>query len=132
MEKDRVALVTGGSRGIGRGIALALAKDGHLVLINYNSNIDAAEETRELIEKAGGRGEICQADIAHREHRDLLLDYCMERFGRLDLLVNNAGIGPPQRVDILEMSESSYDLVMNVNLKAPFLLTQAAARLMIR
>jgi NAD(P)-dependent dehydrogenase (short-subunit alcohol dehydrogenase family) len=132
MQRDRVALVTGGSRGIGRGVSLALAREGYTVLINYNSNIDAAEETRHLIDKAGGRSEICQADIAHREHRDLLLEHCMERFGRLDLLVNNAGIGPPQRVDILEMPESSYDLVMNVNLKSPFLLTQAAAKLMIR
>jgi NAD(P)-dependent dehydrogenase (short-subunit alcohol dehydrogenase family) len=132
MDKNPVALVTGGSRGIGRGIALALAREGHTVLVNYNTNIDAAEETRHLIEKAGGRAEICQADIAHREHRDLLLDYCMEHLGRLDLLVNNAGIGPPERVDILEMPESSYDLVMGVNLKAPFFLTQSAANLMIR
>jgi len=132
MEKSPVALVTGGSRGIGRGVSLALARDGYVVLVNYNVNIDAAEETRHLIEKAGGRAEICQGDISFREHRDLLLDHCMEHLGRLDLLVNNAGVGPPQRVDLIELPEHNYDLVMNVNLKASFFLTQSVAKLMIR
>lgn len=131
MSTQRVALVTGGSRGIGRGICLALAREGYAVLINYNSNIGAAEETRHLIEKAGGRAEICQADIAERSHRDLLLDFCMENLGRLDLLVNNAGIAPRVRNDILEMTEESYDEVMTTNLKSPFFLTQRVARLMI-
>jgi 3-oxoacyl-[acyl-carrier protein] reductase len=132
MESQPVALVTGGSRGIGRGISLALAREGFTVLVNYNSNIGAAEETRELIEAAGGRADLCQTDITEKEHRHLLLDYCMENFGRLDLLVNNAGIAPPQRADLLEMTEESYDLVMGTNLKAPFFLTQAVADLMIR
>ncbi len=127
-----VALVTGGSRGIGRGICLALAREGYTVLINFNSNIDAAEETRELIEAAGGKADLCQADIAERSHRELLLDYCMENLGRLDLLVNNAGIAPAKRVDLLEMTEESFDHVLGTNLKAPFFLTQAVARLMIR
>ncbi len=132
MKSQPVALVTGGSRGIGRGISLALAREGFTVLINYNNNIAAAEETRELIEQAGGKAELCQADITEREHRDLLLDFCIENLGRLDLLVNNAGIAPPQRMDLLEMSEAGYDLVMNTNLKGPFFLTQSAARLMIQ
>ncbi len=126
-----VALVTGGSRGIGRGIALALATDGYTVLINYNENVAAAEQTKHMIERLGGRAESCQADIAVREHRELLLGHCIETLGRLDLLVNNAGIAPPQRADILEMEEKSYDLVMKTNLKGPFFLTQQAARLMI-
>jgi NAD(P)-dependent dehydrogenase (short-subunit alcohol dehydrogenase family) len=132
MNHKPVALVTGGSRGIGRGICLALAREGFTVLINFNTNIAAAEQTRELIEQAGGTAELCQADIAEKEHRDLLLDYCMENLGRLDLLVNNAGIAPPERRDLLEMTEESYDLIMNVNAKAPFFLAQAAANLMIR
>jgi len=132
MEKSPVALVTGGSRGIGRGISLALAKDGYVVLVNFNNNNDAAEETRHLIEKAGGRAEICQGDISFREHRDLLIDHCMEQFGRIDLLVNNAGIAPPERVDMLDLPESNFDFLMNVNLKASFFLTQSVAKLMIR
>lgn len=130
MANERVALVTGGSRGIGRGICLALARDGFAVLINYNSNSDAAEETRQLIEEAGGRAEICQANIAQREDRDLLLEHCVEHLGRLDVLVNNAGIAPRERRDLLELTEESYDHVMGVNLKSPFFLTQSAARIM--
>ncbi|MBI4580177.1 MAG: 3-ketoacyl-ACP reductase [Planctomycetes bacterium] len=132
MSDKPVALVTGGSRGIGRGISLALAQDGYRVLVNYNTNLDAAEETCRLIEVAGGEAESCQADITQAEHRELLLDFCMEQLGRLDLLVNNAGIAPPQRHDLLEMPLASFDLVVDTNLKAPFFLTQAAARLMIR
>lgn len=127
-----VALVTGGSRGIGRGICQALAREDFTVLVNYNSNLDAAEETCRLIEAAGGRAISCQADIVEAEHRELLLDFCMEHLGRLDLLVNNAGIAPPTRYNLLEMPPESFDLVMGTNLRAPFFLTQAAARLMIR
>ncbi len=127
-----VALVTGGSRGIGRGICLALAQEGFTVLVNYNTNLDAAEETCRLVEASGGRAVSCQADIAEPEHRELLLDFCMEHLGRLDLLVNNAGIAPPTRYNLLEMTEESFDLVLNTNLRAPFFLTQAAARFMIR
>lgn len=127
-----VALVTGGSRGIGRGISLALAREGFTVLINYNSNIDAADETRTAIEAQGGSADICQANISCKEHRDLLLDYCMEHLGRIDLLVNNAGIAPPVRYDLLEMPEESFDLVVDTNLKGPFFLTQSVACLMVQ
>ncbi|MBP7935383.1 MAG: 3-ketoacyl-ACP reductase [Phycisphaerae bacterium] len=130
-EKKRVALVTGGSRGIGRGICLALAQDGFAVVVNYNSNSDAALHTKHMIEQMGGTAEICQADITTVEHRELLVDHCMETFGRLDVLVNNAGIAPPERRDLLEMTEASYDLVMATNLRAPFFLAQRVARLMI-
>jgi NAD(P)-dependent dehydrogenase (short-subunit alcohol dehydrogenase family) len=126
-----VALVTGGSRGIGRGICQALGAEGFRVLVNYNSNLEAAEETCQMIQAAGGQAISCQADIAHAEHRDLLLDFCMEHLGRLDLLVNNAGIAPPTRYDLLDMPPESFDLVVGTNLKAPFFLTQSAARLMI-
>ena len=132
MTNDKpVALVTGGSRGIGRGISLALASEGHTVLVNYNENVTAAEQTKHMIDRLGGRAEICQADIGAREHRELLLEFCIENLGRLDLLVNNAGIAPPKRADMLEMDEKSYDLVLKTNLKGPFFLTQQVARLMI-
>jgi 3-oxoacyl-[acyl-carrier protein] reductase len=130
-ERKPVALVTGGSRGIGRGICLALASRGFNILINYNANADAAEQTKHMILKMGGEAETCQADIATAAHRELMLDYCMENLGRLDVLVNNAGIAPPQRADLLDMAEDSYDLVMETNLKGPFFLTQMAARLMV-
>lgn len=132
MSNTPVALVTGGSRGIGRGIALALAKEGYKILVNYNTNLDAADDTCRMIEEAGGQAESCQADIAEPEHRELLLDYCMERLGRIDLLVNNAGIAPPTRHDLLDMPAESFDLVMATNLKAPFFLTQAVAKMMIQ
>jgi NAD(P)-dependent dehydrogenase (short-subunit alcohol dehydrogenase family) len=132
MSNDKpVALVTGGSRGIGRGISLALASEGYTVLVNYNENVAAAEQTKHMIERLGGQAEICQADIGAREHRELLLGFCIENLGRLDLLVNNAGIAPPRRADMLEMEEKSYDLVLKTNLKGPFFLTQQVARLMI-
>jgi 3-oxoacyl-[acyl-carrier protein] reductase len=132
MENQPVALVTGGSGGLGRGISLALAREGFTVLINFNHGIAAAEQTRGMIEEAGGRAELCQADLVLVEHRDLLLDFCMETLGRLDVLVNNASANPPGDADLLEISEKSYDRALDVNLKAPFFLTRAAAELMLR
>jgi 3-oxoacyl-[acyl-carrier protein] reductase len=126
----RVALVTGGGRGIGRGICVELARIGYAVLINFNDDLGAAEATRDLVEEAGSVAEICQADVAARSHRDLLVEYTMEHFGRIDLLVNNAGITPRERIDILDTPEDSYDRVMNVNLRAPYFLTQRVARQM--
>lgn len=126
----RVALVTGAGRGIGRGIALALAGRGWAVTVNYRGNAVAGQETAQAVAAAGGRSLLVQADIAQAADRQRLLDETLAAFGRLDLLVNNAGMGPRQRVDILETSEASYDEVMAVNLKGPFFLAQAAARLM--
>ena len=126
-----VALVTGGSRGIGRGICVSLAASGWRVGINYTSNAAAAEETRELVTRAGGYGEPVQGDIANSEQRKKLIDFMFERFGRLDALVNNAGVAPEKREDILEASESSFDRLLAINLKGPYFLTQLAARRMI-
>lgn len=125
-----VALVTGGSRGIGRGICLALAREGYRVLVNFNNNIAAAQETLEMIEREGGVGEICQGDVSIHENRELLVDFCLETFGRLDVLVNNAGIGSPGNVDLLDVNADSLDRVLEVNLKAPLFLSQRAARIM--
>ncbi|MBN1218049.1 MAG: 3-ketoacyl-ACP reductase [Anaerolineae bacterium] len=128
---DQVALVTGAGRGIGRGIAVALAQKGWAVVVNYRGNATAAAETTQLVEQAGGRALAVQANIAEVAGRRHLLDQTVVAFGRVDLLVNNAGMAPRQRLDILETSESSYDEVMAVNLKGPFFLTQQVARLMI-
>ncbi|MEJ2710337.1 MAG: 3-ketoacyl-ACP reductase [Anaerolineales bacterium] len=127
----RVALVTGASRGIGRGIALALAGKDWRVAVNYHRNLEAARETQRQIEAAGSQAALIQADIARHEDRQRLVEQTLERFGRIDLLVNNAGIGPEHRADLLELSEESYERVMAVNLKGPFFLTQLAARTMI-
>ncbi len=131
MIKQKVALVTGGSRGIGRAICLELANAGYAVLVNFNENLGAAEEIRQKIEDIGTPVEICQADVTARSHRDLLVQFTMERFGRIDLLINNAGVAPKVRKDILETEEESYDTVLQANLRAPYFLTQCVAREMI-
>ena len=108
----RVALVTGASRGIGRAIAIELGRTGYDVLINYRSNKAEAERTLELVKAAASeqaRVEICAADVANDDDRKRLVAHAREHFGRLDLLVNNAGIAPEQRVDLLQRSTESFD-----------------------
>jgi 3-oxoacyl-[acyl-carrier protein] reductase len=127
-----VALITGASRGIGRGIALELARLGHGVAINYATRRDAAEECADLCRRAApadsqARFEPIQADISRAEDRDRLLDFVVDRFGWIDLLVNNAGVAPRVRADILQASEESFDYVLTTNLKGPYFLTQAVA-----
>ena len=128
----RVALVTGAGRGIGRGIAVALAKRSWTVMINYRKDANAAAETLDRVIAGGGSGTVIQADVANTTDRSRLVDEMLARHGRVDLLVNNAGIAPRRRTDILETSEVSYDEVMAVNLKGPFFLTQLIARAMIQ
>jgi len=133
----RVALVTGSSRGIGRAIAIKLARIGYDLMINYLSNETAAEqvcaEVKALAktEDKAVRVAKCRADISNANDRRQLLTATREQFGRLDLLVNNAGIAPEARVDLLEATEESFDRIMRVNLKGPYFLTQAVARWMI-
>ena len=131
MIEQRVALVTGGSRGIGQAICIELAKAGYAVLVNYNENLEAAEDTRQQIEQIGVPVEVCQADVTAKSHRDLLVQFTMEHFGRIDLLVNNAGIAPSERKDILETEEESFDGILEANLRAPYFLTQRVAKAMI-
>jgi NAD(P)-dependent dehydrogenase (short-subunit alcohol dehydrogenase family) len=132
-----VALITGASRGIGRGIALELGKGGFDVVINYAGNAAAAKQTAGDCASAADangktiRPEICQADIAKTEDRKRLIQFVHEKFGRLDLLVNNAGVAPDVRADILEASEASFDRLININVKGPYFLTQLAAKWMI-
>jgi 3-oxoacyl-[acyl-carrier protein] reductase len=119
-----VALITGASRGIGRGIALELAKT-HSLVATYRGRLDAAESLR-----AETGAEIIQADIGSAEDRARLLAFTREKFGRLDLLVNNAGMAPRVRQDMLAATEESFDELINTNLKGPHFLTQAAANWM--
>ena len=134
-DESRVALVTGASRGIGRGIAIELARAGFDLVINYATDKAAADEARGEALAASSRDdtriEICRADISEPADRELLLAFTREHFGRLNILVNNAGIAPRARVDLLEASEESFDQLIRVNLKGPYFLTQAAARWMI-
>lgn len=125
-----VAIVTGSARGIGRAISLELGRAGYSLLLN-SVRSDPADLKHE-IEGMGHRAEICRADIASHEDRQRIVDCAMKLFGRIDLLVNNAGIAPPQRNDILEASESSFDTVVNTNLKGPYFLTQRVAAEMIK
>ncbi|HLY28675.1 MAG TPA: 3-ketoacyl-ACP reductase [Aggregatilineales bacterium] len=127
----QVALVTGAGRGIGRGIGIALGQAGWAVVVNYLNNSAAAEETVTIIKGAGGEAISVKADVASPEQHKHLLEQVIGAYGRIDLLVNNAGMAPRQRADILDTSEASYDEVMAVNLKGPFFLTQRVARLMI-
>jgi NAD(P)-dependent dehydrogenase (short-subunit alcohol dehydrogenase family) len=100
-------------------------------VINYLSDDSSAERTAHEVRARGGRVALCQADVACREHRDLLVEHTLETFGRLDLLVNNAGIAPDVRRDLLEVTPESFDRVMDVNLKGAFFLAQRVARVMI-
>jgi 3-oxoacyl-[acyl-carrier protein] reductase len=131
----KVALVTGASRGIGRAIAIELARVNYDVMINYATNQSAAEEASAAVIAASPdrqiRVETCRANIADPGDRDRLVGESRARFGRLDLLVNNAGIAPAKRVDLLEATAESFDHVVGTNLKGPYFLTQAVARWMI-
>jgi NAD(P)-dependent dehydrogenase (short-subunit alcohol dehydrogenase family) len=131
MEPERVALVTGASRGIGRAIALALAEHRWAVVVNFRGNENAALETISGLEKAGGSALAIQADISHPADRERLVDEILKAYHRIDLLVNNAGMAPRQRADLLTVTEDNYDEVMAVNLKGPFFLTQRVANTMI-
>src|SRR2546423_15239178 len=114
MHAQPTALVTGGSRGIGRGICVHLARAGFAVAINYQGNAAAARETQVLL---AAESLACQGDISRAEDRQRLVDGVLQRWGRIDLLVNNAGITSVGRKDILEATEESWDQVLGVNLK---------------
>jgi NAD(P)-dependent dehydrogenase (short-subunit alcohol dehydrogenase family) len=133
-----VALITGASRGIGRGIAVQLAKCGYDIALNYARNAAAAEESANACRHAaesGGKSvtvQLVQGDISERSGREAIVAAALEKFSAIDLLVNNAGVAPEQRSDVLLASEESFDRLISTNLKGPFFLTQSVANQMLR
>jgi len=128
--EGKVAIVTGASRGIGRSVAIALAKAGAKVIINYAGNVAAAEEVKKSIEAAGGQGMLMQADVANDEAVTSMVKETMASFGRIDILVNNAGITRDNL--LMRMKEGDWDAVMNTNLKGIFMCTKAVSRVMMK
>lgn len=127
----KTALISGGSRGIGLGIAKKLATEGYnLAIIGRSSEASAAAALGE-IETQGAQTLYCQGDIASANDRTRMLEEIRAHYGRLDLLVNNAGVAPKERADLLEAGEDSFEWVMRINLQGPYFLTQAVANWMI-
>jgi len=136
MMNTKVALVTGGSRGIGLGIAKKLAGKGFNVVITGRRSHEEAQPALAQLQDCLSEGELCaqycRADVSNPSDRQRLLADIESTFGRLDVLVNNAGIAPRKRADILEASEESFDELIATNLKGPYFLTQAVANWMVR
>ncbi len=127
----RVALVTGGARGIGLGISQCLARDGFDLAICGLRDEAAAAPALDALRAAGAEVLYTQADVADAAARSRLVEAVRERFGRLHVLVNNAGVAPKTRADILEATEESFEHVLRTNLQGPYFLTQACANWMI-
>ena len=128
--EGKVALVTGGSRGIGRAIALALADGGATVVINYNGSRDKAMDLKQEIESKGGRAEIYQCNVSDFAKCEELIQGIVKQFGSLDILVNNAGITKDGL--LMKMTEEDFDQVIDVNLKGAFNTIRFASRQMLK
>lgn len=124
--KNKIALITGSSQGIGRGIAERFATEGADIVINYSGNVARAQEALQAVEAAGRRGLIVQADVAKTDDLKKLFATALEHFGHLDILVNNAGV--ETHAPFWDVTESDYDRVLNVNLKGVFFATQEFVR----
>ena len=123
--KDKIALVTGSSRGVGRAVALGFAKEGANVVVNYTSNEKAAIEVVEAIQSIGSKAIAVKADVAQKSDAENLIKKAIETFGRLDILVNNAGFTRPAMM--IKMTEEQWNEVVDIHLKGAFLCSQAAA-----
>lgn len=128
--KDRVAIVTGSARGIGKAIALELASKGAKVVINYAGSKDAALETAKLCQEKGAETLVIQGDVSKAEDCERIVKKTLESFGKIDILVNNAGITRDNL--IMRMSEDDFDAVINTNLKSVYLMSKAVARPMMK
>jgi len=124
--EGKKAIVTGGSRGIGKAIALMYAKEGADVLVNYHSNDAAAKETVAEIEKLGRKAVAVAADVASYESAQNMVEECVKQLGGVDIVVNNAGVSKPSM--LLKMKEEDWDAIIDIHLKAAFNTTQAAGR----
>ncbi|MDX2159737.1 MAG: 3-oxoacyl-[acyl-carrier-protein] reductase [bacterium] len=127
---ERIAVVTGASRGIGRGIALELAKRGATVVVNYNASADAAGEVVAEIEALGAQGLAVKADVSQEADADALIKTTIDAFGRIDILVNNAGTTRDNV--IMLMKADDFDTVIETNLRSTWLVSKAAVRSMMR
>ncbi len=127
----KTALVTGGSRGIGLGISEQLAKSGFDLAINGVRPEEEVAEATAHLKSYGGEVIYCQGNIGDKTDRQNIIDKVRKSFGKLNLLVNNAGVAPKERLDILEATEESFDRVMGINLKGPYFLTQSIASWMV-
>lgn len=127
----KVALVTGGGRGIGLGISKKLAEEGYDLVISGRSEKTKVEAAISQLETLGAKVLYCSSDVSSSEDRISMLGEIKEQFGQLNLLVNNAGVAPKIRADILEASEESFEWIMKINLQGPYFLTQACANWMI-
>ena len=130
MEENKTVLVTGGSRGIGKEIALKFAKQGYDVIINYVSDKTDTEELKKELEANGGKALIVKADVTNPEQIENLVKTAIETFGKIDVLVNNAGITKDNL--LMRMSEEEFDKVIEVNLKGTFLMTKAVTKYMMK
>jgi 3-oxoacyl-[acyl-carrier protein] reductase len=128
--KDKVALVTGASRGIGKATALALATEGAKVVVNYASSSNAADEVVKEIIEAGGEAIALQADVSQLEQVDNLIKQTLDKFGRIDILVNNAGITRDSL--LLRMKPEEWQAVIDLNLTGVFLCTRAVSKIMLK
>jgi len=127
--KDKVAVVTGASRSIGRGIALALAREGCAVVVNYRKSQEEADEVVNTIKEMGGRAIAVKCDVSKRDEVEAMFKATVEKYGKVDILVNNAGVGVGG--SLLETTDEIWDKHMAVNLKGVFLCSQVAARYMV-
>ena len=126
----KIALVTGASRGIGRAIAISLAKEGAAVALNYAGNVQAAQEVKQLIESEGGKAMLIQADVADAVAAEAMIKKVTDEYGRIDILVNNAGITRDGL--LMRMKDADWDAVINTNLKGVFNCTKAATKPMMK
>ncbi len=138
MAERPAAIVTGASRGIGKGIAKELASLGYNLVVNYfdftaegEPDESKAVQTQKEIKELGADCEILRGDVSSAEDRSSLVALAKSKFSRCEMLVNNAGVAPSKRMDILEVTEESFDRVMGINLKGPYFLTQIVANWMI-
>lgn len=138
MTERNVAIITGASRGIGKAIALKLASMSYDILFNYldftghgEPDDSIAQKTQKEIQELGVDCEMLRGDNSIRSDRERLVEFAADKFGRCNLLVNNAGVAPKERTDLLEATEESFDRVMSINLKGPYFLSKLVARWMI-